>query len=110
MSATPEKHIPKSGLLILTQADTVTRLTTDGKRFFQKLWLYPASNIAGFKLVANASNIFVGKEGAGEKVTPDKLTPTDLPIKYELPEGTQMALESVIVQGAVGDGIYFCYW
>lgn len=45
----------------------------------------------------------------GLKVLPDVLTPTDLPICYELPLGQKMALSQIIIQGFAGDGVFYQY-
>jgi len=54
---------------------------------------------AGLQPVATAS-----------AVLPDALQPTDLPLKYELPLGQKQALSSILVKGAINDGVFWRVW
>ena len=95
----------------LVNSNVIQTVAANQKGFkWNKAWIYPASGIdAGGLLVANSADIYVGKRGAGKDCTPDLLTPTDGPIKYELPVGQVLRLEDIIVQGTAGDGVFISF-
>ena len=53
----------RQGLVTLAATNVPQFLTTDKSIYFQKLWLYPASALAGGLLTVNAQQIFVGDNG-----------------------------------------------
>lgn len=107
-------HHFKNGFLVLRQLSVITPLTDDDRLTFTKCWIYPASAAAAGLLTANANNIFIGKRGAGEPITPDILFPTDndnrITYKIEILAGQEpMKLNDVIIQGSIGDGVFFSF-
>lgn len=104
-----EAAVPAEGIKVLATAN-VEALTDDATLFFQKLWIYPAKAAVAGVLTANGADIRVGKSGgAATQYLPDLLTPSDLPISYELPLGQKMALSQVILKGTAGDGVFYSY-
>lgn len=112
-----QAFIAGEGLYVCVGANTIESISagTDAQKdiFFQKLWLYPAKAIAaGGKLTANVGDVYLGKSGADAATpcTPDKLQPTDVNgMVYQLPAGQKMRLAQIIIQGAIGDGVFFSY-
>src|SRR6185503_11742963 len=71
-------------------------------QYFSKLYMWPASGVSAGLLVANAADIYVGRDGDGPPVTPDTVDPAFGVYKIEMPDDTQMALEDVFIQGTAG--------
>jgi len=97
-------------LVLLAANNTIQSIAIQRKSdFFSKLYMWPASGIAAGLLVANAADIYVGRDGDGPKVTPDLLDPAFGVYRIEMPDDTQMALEDVFIQGTAGDGFFVTY-
>lgn len=105
------KVFTKSGFMASTQANVLTPLTNDGKLYFNKLFVWPASAITGNKRVVNVGDIYIGEKTEDADCTPDVLTPADLAFEIRLPDGETKLLRDVFFQADnAGDGVYFKYW
>jgi len=108
--ANTTKPVFTGGFKILAAANVIEALSDDPKRTFSKLWIYPALGHAAGKLALNVGDVYVGKRGAGPKVTPDKLASADLPLVFELQPGQSLKLEDILLQADnAADGVFFCY-
>lgn len=104
------KPIFTNGFKTISVANTIEPLSPNDKLVFEKLWLYPAKGAAGGLLTANVGNIYIGKAGSGDKMTPDGLAPGDSAFTITLAPGQKLRLRDVIIQGAnVGDGVFYSY-
>ncbi len=107
---------PTELIATLVNTGDIEQVYNNPNLFFQKLWIYPASayTAATGQLILNANAIYIGKSGLASPghraFTPDKLLPTDLPIKYELPLGQKMAISQIIFSGTAGDGVVISWW
>ena len=104
------KHRDVHFLVVLSATNTIQSISNRRKSdYFSKLFMWPASGLSAGLLVANAATIYVGKDGDGPLVTPDAFAPGDTPYNIILPDGEQMKLEDVLIQGTAGDGFFVSY-
>lgn len=98
-------------LVKLSASNTIQSVGVNRKgQYFSKLYLWPASGIdAAGLIVANAADIYVGRDGDGPRCTPDALDPAFGVYRIEMPEDTQMALEDIFIQGTAGDGVFVTF-
>jgi hypothetical protein len=105
--------VTPAGFLVLAGdygSGTQTSITQDATLFAQKVWLYPASAVSGGVPAANTGDMHVGLSSTCQ---PRTLTPTDLdvPIYYEAPVGTKIALSAIWMRAeTIGtDGLWVEY-
>jgi hypothetical protein len=104
------KPIFTNGFSIIKRANVMQPLSENDKLVFEKCWIYPASGAAAGLLVDNAGDVYVGKTGSGDPMTPDKLAVGALPVGILLAPGQKLRLKDILLQGAnVGDGVFFTY-
>jgi hypothetical protein len=98
----------QSDKYVIQNTDKIERLTTKRDPVFNKLWIYPASDVDdNGKLVANDNPIYIGERTEGADVTPDVLATDAAPFPIILPDGEKKKLNEVLIQGTAGDGVWF---
>lgn len=105
------KPIFSQGFKTCIAANTIEDLSDNPKLTFTKLWLYPAkSKDNSGKLVANVGNIYIGKRGAGDVVTPDLMDNAAGATLIQLEPHQTLRLCDVIIQADnAEDGVFFSY-
>jgi hypothetical protein len=100
------------GFYVIGASNTIEELTQDERQRFTRLFIYQgkAGGATPGLLTDNAADIFLGIQGSGDRMTPDKLSPGDPPLIYQLlADQEPMRLKNIIIQGTAGDGVFYYF-